>query len=312
MLLYGCGLRISEALGLKRGDAPIGATDAIRVVGKGGRERIVPVLPAVRRAVESLYRARARSRLSRTSRSFAARAAGRSRRGSCSSRSRGCAARSGLRRASRRMRSAIPSPRISSAAAATSAQSRSFSATPACRRRRSTRASMPRGCSTSTGRRIQEPELLALILSVHRFLNGAGFPHRREGRSIALLRASSTGGLDAEAPHRPCCGVGACALRLRRAGLRFHATVTASVPAEEVVAMSTVDDATTPVVIATDSDEGGGQTECPAGETNCAPARQVDSLLRVLMLRRTPALGPAFVFRRPSTGWLVRSAAALL
>ena len=52
-LLYGCGLRISEALGLKRGDAPIGATDAIRVVGKGGRERVVPVLPAVRRAVET-------------------------------------------------------------------------------------------------------------------------------------------------------------------------------------------------------------------------------------------------------------------
>ena len=53
MLLYGCGLRISEALGLTRGDAPIGAIDAIRVVGKGGRERIVPVLPAVRRAVEA-------------------------------------------------------------------------------------------------------------------------------------------------------------------------------------------------------------------------------------------------------------------
>ena len=53
MLLYGCGLRISEALGIKRGEAPIEAMDAIRVVGKGGRERIVPVLPAVRRAVEA-------------------------------------------------------------------------------------------------------------------------------------------------------------------------------------------------------------------------------------------------------------------
>ncbi len=53
MLLYGSGLRISEALGLKRGEAPIGAMEAIRVVGKGGRERIVPVLPAVRRAIEA-------------------------------------------------------------------------------------------------------------------------------------------------------------------------------------------------------------------------------------------------------------------
>ncbi len=52
-LLYGCGLRISEALGLKREEAPVGTTDAIRVVGKGGRERVVPVLPAVRRAVET-------------------------------------------------------------------------------------------------------------------------------------------------------------------------------------------------------------------------------------------------------------------
>jgi integrase/recombinase XerC len=52
MLLYGSGLRISEALGLKRVEAPTGSLDAIRVTGKGGRERIVPVLPAVRRSVE--------------------------------------------------------------------------------------------------------------------------------------------------------------------------------------------------------------------------------------------------------------------
>jgi len=52
-LLYGCGLRISEALAITRGDAPVGTVDSIRVVGKGGRERVVPVLPAVRRAVEA-------------------------------------------------------------------------------------------------------------------------------------------------------------------------------------------------------------------------------------------------------------------
>jgi integrase/recombinase XerC len=49
-LLYGCGLRIAEALSLDVRDAP---EAALRVVGKGGKERIVPVLPAVREAVAS-------------------------------------------------------------------------------------------------------------------------------------------------------------------------------------------------------------------------------------------------------------------
>ena len=53
-LLYGCGLRISEGLGLRQGDAPLGPS--LRIRGKGGRERMVPVLPAVRAAVET-YRA---------------------------------------------------------------------------------------------------------------------------------------------------------------------------------------------------------------------------------------------------------------
>ena len=55
-LLYGCGLRISEALGLKGGEAPLAARETIRVVGKGGRERVVPVLPMVRRAVDAYAR----------------------------------------------------------------------------------------------------------------------------------------------------------------------------------------------------------------------------------------------------------------
>lgn len=49
-LLYGCGLRISEGLSLKRSDTPLGET--LRIVGKGGKERIVPVLPAVREALD--------------------------------------------------------------------------------------------------------------------------------------------------------------------------------------------------------------------------------------------------------------------
>jgi integrase/recombinase XerC len=48
-LLYGCGLRISEALALKRGDAPLGAS--LRILGKGSKTRIAPVLPEVREAV---------------------------------------------------------------------------------------------------------------------------------------------------------------------------------------------------------------------------------------------------------------------
>ncbi len=48
-LLYGCGLRIGEALAFDRKDAPTG--DAMTVRGKGNRERMVPVLPAVRDAI---------------------------------------------------------------------------------------------------------------------------------------------------------------------------------------------------------------------------------------------------------------------
>jgi integrase/recombinase XerC len=50
-LLYGCGLRISEALALQRSVHPLG--DTLRVVGKGRKERIVPVLPLVRDAVSA-------------------------------------------------------------------------------------------------------------------------------------------------------------------------------------------------------------------------------------------------------------------
>ena len=48
-LLYGCGLRISEALSLKRSDAPLPAS--LRITGKGGKTRLVPVLPAVAEAI---------------------------------------------------------------------------------------------------------------------------------------------------------------------------------------------------------------------------------------------------------------------
>jgi integrase/recombinase XerC len=53
-LLYGCGLRISEALGLQGADLPLG--DVLRITGKGGKERLVPVLPAARDAMEAYLR----------------------------------------------------------------------------------------------------------------------------------------------------------------------------------------------------------------------------------------------------------------
>jgi len=47
-LLYGSGLRISEALGLKRGDVPApGEGDVVTVIGKGNKARMVPVLRPV-------------------------------------------------------------------------------------------------------------------------------------------------------------------------------------------------------------------------------------------------------------------------
>ncbi|GGL59588.1 tyrosine recombinase XerC [Wenxinia marina] len=54
-LLYGCGLRISEALSLTGDDVPL--PDPLRIRGKGGKERLVPVLPAARAAVEAYLRA---------------------------------------------------------------------------------------------------------------------------------------------------------------------------------------------------------------------------------------------------------------
>ncbi|PZW43159.1 integrase/recombinase XerC [Humitalea rosea] len=56
-LLYGCGLRIAEALALNRRDAPtLGGDAALRVMGKGAKERLVPVLPAVRAVLDAWLR----------------------------------------------------------------------------------------------------------------------------------------------------------------------------------------------------------------------------------------------------------------
>lgn len=51
VLLFGCGLRISEALSLRNRDIAA-RPDILRILGKGGKERMVPVLPAVWGAIE--------------------------------------------------------------------------------------------------------------------------------------------------------------------------------------------------------------------------------------------------------------------
>lgn len=53
-LLYGCGLRISEALSLTGKDLPPGP--ALRITGKGSKERIIPVIPPARQAIEDYAR----------------------------------------------------------------------------------------------------------------------------------------------------------------------------------------------------------------------------------------------------------------
>ena len=58
LLLYGCGLRISEALSLQRKDAPLAGRDVLRIVGKGGKERLVPVLPIAQAAIAHYIRLR--------------------------------------------------------------------------------------------------------------------------------------------------------------------------------------------------------------------------------------------------------------
>lgn len=54
-LLYGCGLRISEALSLTADDFA-GGTSALRITGKGSKTRIVPLLDAARQGVEDYLR----------------------------------------------------------------------------------------------------------------------------------------------------------------------------------------------------------------------------------------------------------------
>jgi integrase/recombinase XerC len=55
-LLYGCGLRISEALGLTGADLASSRETVLRITGKGGKTRLVPVLPVAFAAVAEYRR----------------------------------------------------------------------------------------------------------------------------------------------------------------------------------------------------------------------------------------------------------------
>ncbi len=52
LLLYGAGLRLAEALSLTLRQAPLPGTDVLLISGKGGRERLVPILPVTQAAVQ--------------------------------------------------------------------------------------------------------------------------------------------------------------------------------------------------------------------------------------------------------------------
>lgn len=51
LLLYGSGLRVSEALAITLKDAPVDDRESLRVTGKGAKTRLVPILPVTRLAV---------------------------------------------------------------------------------------------------------------------------------------------------------------------------------------------------------------------------------------------------------------------
>lgn len=51
-LLYGAGLRISEAIGMNLEDKPVPGQKSMRVIGKGGKERVVPLLPIINTAID--------------------------------------------------------------------------------------------------------------------------------------------------------------------------------------------------------------------------------------------------------------------
>ena len=94
LLLYGSGLRVAEALSLTARVLPLRPT--IRVTGKRNKTRVVPIVPAVREAIDDLCREGARGRLRARRRCSSGSMAGRSIPTSSAARSRAARTRLGL------------------------------------------------------------------------------------------------------------------------------------------------------------------------------------------------------------------------
>ena len=145
LLMYGAGLRIAEALSLTGGDVPLGET--LLVTGKGGKQRVVPLLPLVRAAVAD-YAARCPWPLAKDEPLFRGAKGGPLGQGMVQKAVARARIVLGLPATPRRTRCATASPPTCSARARTCGACRSCSATPASARPRSTPRSMPRRCST--------------------------------------------------------------------------------------------------------------------------------------------------------------------
>ncbi|GAA3261893.1 hypothetical protein GCM10020258_25530 [Sphingomonas yabuuchiae] len=156
LLLYGAGLRISEAMALTADILPLGET--IRVLGKRGKTRIVPLLPELRSAIED-YARQSPYPLIPGEPLFRGPRAGRYRPRSSADRCRVRVSDWAWAGGRRPMRCATALPRIFWGAVRICGSFRNCSAMPVSARRKSIPRSTPRTCSTSTAPPIREPSV---------------------------------------------------------------------------------------------------------------------------------------------------------
>lgn len=157
-LMYATGLRVSEVAGLKTEEVNL-EVGYLRCLGKGSKERIVPLGRQARKAVKS-YLAETRPAFARPASPgvlfLTRRGRGFTRQGSGGS-SRSTPAWRGSGRGSRRTRSGTRSPRTSSRTAPISGSCRRCSGTPTSPRRRPTRTSTQTASRGSTQNSIHAP-----------------------------------------------------------------------------------------------------------------------------------------------------------
>ena len=159
-LTYSCGLRAEEVVDLDTDSADFEG-ERLRVEGKGGKTRLVPIGEPAQQALRALPRARPRTLSSASARSrrcSSPRAAGGFTPPTSAAGSSAGSARRRSPAASRRTRCATPSRPTCSRAARTCARSRSCSGTRVSRPPRSTREWSRHGCAVSTLAVIRAPE----------------------------------------------------------------------------------------------------------------------------------------------------------